>query len=1190
MRQVGVSTWDELYQFSIRDVEKFTEEVLKFLDIKFDPPYDKLLNTSDGIEFPKWFTRNSPQRRRDAESESPAVAGGFLSEPGAVATGDVSYAGLNITTMCLDRWQTDEMKDQPAIIWEGEEGAHWFDTYEDIFNKVEFCAAGMRYSGIGKGDAVAIHMPMMPETVVALLAINRIGAIAVPVFSGYGVEAIVSRIQAVGAKALFTCDGSFRRGKSFDMFNIAKDAADKCRTIEKVFVRGRLGKDLVFPDDRYIDWFRLLDLEFETPQGEWKDLHFAEPTSAEDPLIILYTSGTTGKPKGIAHTHASFPIKAAQDMAFGMDVGTGTRICWYTDLGWMMGPWLIYGALINGATICLYDGAPDYPTPDRMWEFCARHKVEFLGISPTLVRSLAAHEETQCSPPYEGGVAAASADGVVLSERRTLTVATTRPETMLGDTAVAVNPNDERYKDLIGQTIELPLTNREIPIIADEYVESEFGTGAVKITPAHDPNDWEIGERHNLEKLVVMNDDATMNANAGPEFDGLDRLEARARVIEKFEELGLLEKIEDYDITLPHCERCKTVIEPLLSEQWFVKMDQMRDMALDLMREKDLPHFYPEVPHKKVYTTWLENLKDWTISRQLWWGHQIPAWYDQQGNVYVARTAEQAYEQAGTNELRQDPDVLDTWFSSALWAFSTLGWTGQEVGSRQSAGGGGLDLLTATGQLPTDLQTFYPTDVLITGRDIIFLWVSRMVMTGLKFIGERPFDDVVVTGTVLDKNGQRMSKTKGNGIDPLEVFEKFGVDATRMTLAGSATGVDFAWRDERVESFRNFANKIWNATRFCLLNSEGASVDISSIAGGNATVRERAIALEEQAAVGTEPPSSVLSLADRWIISKLNRTAKAVNHALETYQFHEAVQLLYHFFWDDFCDWYIELVKDEITGGNATVRERASKLENDNETEAAGASSPPYEGGVAAASADGVVLSDAAAQNNKAIARTRIITVLEQALRMLHPFMPYLTEELWQKLPAVSNWLNAEPYRSAGASIMLTAYPTGDDALIDERAETEMSLVIELISKVRNIRQEMNIKPSERVTVHVAAAADTQRIFAENEAQILKLARLSEIILAESLEVPRASAKTVLTGGAEVAIPLEGLIDFDKERERLQNQLTKLDTELQRLNGQLSNQNFVERAPQEKVQELRDRKAEIEQQSNALNSNLEALA
>jgi valyl-tRNA synthetase len=396
-------------------------------------------------------------------------------------------------------------------------------------------------------------------------------------------------------------------------------------------------------------------------------------------------------------------------------------------------------------------------------------------------------------------------------------VATTRPETMLGDTAVAVNPNDDRYKDLIGKTVELPLTGREIPIIADEYVESEFGTGAVKVTPAHDANDWEMGERHGLEKLVVMNLDATMNENAGAEFAGLDRFEARAKVIKRFEELGLLEKIEDYDVTLPHCERCKTVIEPMLSEQWFVKMDELRDLALGLIRDKDLPHFYPEVPHKKVYTTWLENLRDWTISRQLWWGHQIPAWYDKDGNVFVARTAEEAYEQAGTSDLRQDEDVLDTWFSSALWPFSTLGWTGHDVQRPNSKvqsdeidRSSTLDIVP----WPLDLKTFYPTDVLITGRDIIFLWVSRMVMTGLKFIGERPFDDVVVTGTVLDKNGQRMSKTKGNGIDPLDVFEKYGVDATRMTLAGSATGVDFAWRDERVESFRNFANKIWNATRF----------------------------------------------------------------------------------------------------------------------------------------------------------------------------------------------------------------------------------------------------------------------------------------------------------------------------------------------------------------------------------------
>ncbi len=431
-----------------------------------------------------------------------------------------------------------------------------------------------------------------------------------------------------------------------------------------------------------------------------------------------------------------------------------------------------------------------------------------------------------------------------------ITVATTRPETMLGDTAVAVNPADERYKDLIGKTIELPLTNREIKIIADEYVESEFGTGAVKITPAHDPNDYEIGERHNLEKLVVMNADATMNENAGADFAGLDRYEAREKVVEKFEELGLLEKVDDYEVVLPHCERCKTVIEPLLSEQWFVNMSEMRDLALDLMREENTPHFSPKVPHEKVYTTWLENLKDWTISRQLWWGHQIPAWYDEAGNVFVAKTEAEAIAKAGTDKITQDSDVLDTWFSSALWSFSTLGWNGETTETE-------------------DLKTFHPTNVLVTGRDIIFLWVSRMVMTSLKFIGEKPFSDVIIHGTVLDKNGQRMSKTKNNGVDPLDVFDKYGVDATRMTLAGSSTGADFAWRDEKVESFRNFANKIWNATRFCLLNSEGAEVD------------KKFLQLDETA-----------SIADKWVISRLNKTALNLHKALETYQFHEAIQLL----------------------------------------------------------------------------------------------------------------------------------------------------------------------------------------------------------------------------------------------------------------------------------------------------------
>ena len=688
-----------------------------------------------------------------------------------------------------------------------------------------------------------------------------------------------------------------------------------------------------------------------------------------------------------------------------------------------------------------------------------------------------------------------------------ITVATTRPETMLGDTAVAVNPADKRYSGLIGKFVDLPLTGRKIPIIADEYVESDFGTGAVKITPAHDPNDWEIGERHSLEKLIVMNDDATMNENAGSDFAGLDRFEARTRVIEKFSDLGFLEKIEDYEMTLPHCERCKAVIEPLLSEQWFVRMGEMRDLALRLMEDEGMPRFFPEVPHRKVYTTWLENLKDWTISRQLWWGHRIPAWYDSDGNVYVARSEEEARKAAKDRHLTQDEDVLDTWFSSALWPFSTLGWTGEADGGN--------------GRLHDDLETYYPTDVLVTGRDILFLWVSRMVMTGMKFIGRRPFDDVIIHGTVLDKNGQRMSKTRGNGIDPLEVFAKYGVDATRMTLASSATGVDFAWRDERVESFRNFANKIWNAARFCLMNSEEARVDPGFL-------------------VTKTEGSDEDSLADRWIISRLNRTAGAVNHALETYQFHEAVQLLYHFFWDDFCDWYIELKKDEITAGDSE-------------------------------------------------AGSRILTVLEQALRLLHPFMPYLTEELWQKLPGISPQLHNAAYAGADGTIMLCDFPTGKAGEIDEMAENQMNAVIELITKVRNIRSEMNIAPTRLFTVHAAANAAMQNVFRANEPQILKLARAEKLILAGVLNVPKASAKAV-TADAEIAVPLEGLIDFEKEIARLRVQMAKLETELSRLAVQLSNRNFVEKAPAEKVSELRERQTEIIQQIDTLKGGLAALS
>ncbi|QYO66650.1 valine--tRNA ligase [Leptolyngbya sp. 7M] len=709
----------------------------------------------------------------------------------------------------------------------------------------------------------------------------------------------------------------------------------------------------------------------------------------------------------------------------------------------------------------------------------------------------------------------------VITTDRKITVATTRPETMFGDTAVAVNPKDDRYKDLIGKIIALPLTDRKIPIIADEYVDAEFGTGAVKITPAHDPNDYLVGERHNLPRLLVMNEDGTMNAAAGADFEGIDRFEARKKVVERFEELGLLEKIEDYEVSLPICERCKTVIEPILSEQWFVKMEEMRDIALDLMQTEGVPHFSPQIPHEKVYTNWLENLKDWTVSRQLWWGHQIPAWYDGEGNVYVARNEAEAKEKAGGKELRQDQDVLDTWFSAGLWAFSTLGWTG-EVDEQPSDDSSELKTKTST-----DLEVFLPTDVLVTGRDIIFLWVSRMIMLTKKFTGKKAFEDVVVTGTVLGKDGKPMSKSRNNGVDPLEMFDKFGVDATRIYLASIATGADIKWNDVGVETYRNFANKIWNATRFCLMNSDGARV-------GN---------IEPQ--INTDEHRS---LADKWILSRLNATSISVNKALAKYEFHTAVSLLYHFFWDDFCDWYIELKKDEINAGDIA-------------------------------------------------ASSFILSILEQALRLLHPFMPYLTEELWQKLPGVSNDLHNAAYRNpvaiapgsdTDATIMLADFPKGDEAMIDERAELEMGTVIDLIRRVRNIRTEMNIRPSDKVAVHVAAKAAMQTIFVTNEAQILKLARADKLVVSEALEVPKASAKAVITN-AEIAVPLEGLIDFDKERERLANQINKLDVELQRLNGQLSNAEFVNKAPAEKVEALRARRSEIEQQKGTLRSNLDAL-
>ncbi|HXT64090.1 MAG TPA: valine--tRNA ligase [Pyrinomonadaceae bacterium] len=689
-----------------------------------------------------------------------------------------------------------------------------------------------------------------------------------------------------------------------------------------------------------------------------------------------------------------------------------------------------------------------------------------------------------------------------------ITVATTRPETMLGDTAVAVNPNDERYASLIGQTVILPIVNREIPVIADEFVESEFGTGAVKVTPAHDPNDYEMGMRHNLEQVNVIDRFARMTEEAGAEFAGLDRYKARELVLEKLEAAELLEKVSDYEFSISKCERCKTVIEPLISMQWFCRMDELRDLALAKLREDRKPQFVPQVPYEKVYGDWLENLRDWTISRQLWWGHQIPAWYTTKGEVIVARTRAEAEAKAGTSELTQDEDVLDTWFSSALWPFSTLGWPDETE----------------------DLKTFYPTSVLVTARDIIFLWVSRMMITGLKFIGQEAFHDVYVTGTILDKHGQRMSKTKGNGVDPLEVFDKYGVDATRLTLA-QVGSTDTRWNEKQVESYRNFANKIWNAARFCLINGE------MSVPGAVAT--------------GSGDPFEVndrqtLPLHDRWILSRLNKTADAVNQQIDAYDFHAAVQELYHFFWDDFCDWYIELSKSTVTAESASPE--------------------------------------------RDIARARLISILEQALRLLHPFMPYLTEELWLKLPIAHEQYLDAAYAGAEPTIMLASFLRADSSLIDDSAEAEMKAVIDLISRVRNIRSEMNIKPSDRIDLIIAAKANLKSVFSDSTDQIARLTRAKDISIDGTSEMPKAAARAVLAGGAEVAVPLEGLIDFAQERLRLSREKEKLEKEATKLETQLGNADFVQRAPAEKVEELRARVTDIAQRNAALDQMLEALS
>ncbi|MBL8204874.1 MAG: valine--tRNA ligase [Blastocatellia bacterium] len=674
--------------------------------------------------------------------------------------------------------------------------------------------------------------------------------------------------------------------------------------------------------------------------------------------------------------------------------------------------------------------------------------------------------------------------GLLKTEQGTfIVVATTRPETMLGDTAVAFNPEDERYAELIGKTASLPLVGRQIQFIQDAIVEKEFGTGLVKVTPAHDPNDFAMGKRHSLEFIQVISKEAKITDAAPEKYRGMDRYEARKTVVKDLEEAGLLLKIEDYTHNVGHCQRSGQVVEPLISTQWFMKMQPLAEPALQAVidgRTKIIPEGV-----SKIYCGWLENIQDWCVSRQLWWGHRIPAWYTPDGEVVVARTEDEARERLSNQGkdanvvLTPDEDVLDTWFSSGLWPFSTLGWPDETE----------------------DLKKFYPTQVLVTAQDIIFFWVARMMMMGLKFMGEVPFSTVYINALVLDPQGQKMSKTKGNVIDPLDVFAKYGTDAARFALtAASTTGLTLALQESKLESARNFANKIWNATRFVLLNCG----DI----------------LEDQEPLEWETELSQPSIADRWILSRLNAATAEVNLALEEYRFHEAAATLYQFFWNDFCDWYIELSKPFVTSTEKT-------------------------------------------DENTAVKR-RIIYILERSLTLLHPLMPFITEELWQRLP------------HRGKTICLNEFP--EAAARDEQAEREMELFTGLVTKLRNIRSTFNIAPSVAINAKVAATeASSQSVIAAMSAQIKRLARIETLEIVEQIETQKGSVRDVIND-IEIAVPLEGLVDFEKEKARLESNVTKLSKELEGLQKRLSNADFVARAAAEVVTESRARATELEEQ------------
>jgi valyl-tRNA synthetase len=660
-------------------------------------------------------------------------------------------------------------------------------------------------------------------------------------------------------------------------------------------------------------------------------------------------------------------------------------------------------------------------------------------------------------------------------------IATTRPETFLGDTAVAVHPDDERYQHLIGKTVMLPVVNREIPIVADDYVDMEFGSGAVKITPAHDPNDFELGNRHDLERILVMHEDGTMNEKAG-KYNGMDRFDARKQIVKDLQEQGVLFKIEEHMHSVGHSERSGAVVEPYLSTQWFVNMEPLAKQALEMQAGEDKINFVPE-RFERTYAYWMENIRDWCISRQLWWGHRIPAWYHKEtGEVYVGKEAP-----ADIENWQQDEDVLDTWFSSALWPFSTMDWPDTEA---------------------ADFKRYFPTDVLVTGYDIIAFWVSRMIFQSKEFTGERPFKDVLIHGLVRDGEGRKMSKSLGNGVDPMDVIEKYGADSLRYFLStGSSPGQDLRFQWEKVESTWNFANKIWNASRFALMNMEGLKYEDIDL-------------------------SKEKSLADKWILTRLNETIEAVTYNAEKYEFGEAGRHLYNFIWDDVCDWYIEMAKLPLYG----------------EDEAA-----------------------------KQMTRSVLAHVLDQTMRMLHPFMPFITEEIWQQLP------------HEGESITIAAWPAVNQDLHDEKAAEEMKRLVSIIRSVRNIRAEVDTPMSKQIQLLIQAEDST--IETELKAQqhyIERFCNPSELTIATEVTAPDKAMSAVLTG-VELYLPLEGLIDISQEIERLEKELDKWSKEVERVEKKLSNQGFISKAPAKIVDEERakqadyeDKRARVQQRINEL--------